>query len=59
VDANGMPVRVIITQGTTADCKQAGVLVEGINADVLFADRAYDSNEIIAMAKAAGITANA
>ena len=50
-----MPVRILITQGTTADCKQAGALVEGVNADALFADRAYDTNEIIAMAKASGM----
>ena len=55
VDANGMPVRILITQGTAADCKQAGTLVEGINADALFADRAYDTNEITALAKAAGM----
>ena len=29
--------------------------MEGITADALFADRAYDTNEIIAMAKAAGM----
>ena len=50
-----MPVRILITQGTAADCKQAGALIEGINADALFADRAYDTNEIIAMARAAGM----
>ena len=55
VDANGMPVRILITQGTTADCKQAGNLIEGINADVLFADRAYDTDGIITMAQAAGM----
>jgi len=55
VDANGMPVRIIITQGTAADCKQAGALVEGIDANVLFADRAYDTDEIITLAKAAGM----
>ena len=50
-----MPVRILITQGTTADCKQAGALVEGIDAEMLFADRAYDTNEIIETAKAAGM----
>jgi len=55
VDANGMPVRIIITEGTAADCKQAGNLIEGINADALFADRAYDTNGIISMAQAAGM----
>ena len=40
---------------TQADCKQAGALVEDIDAGALFADRAYDTNEIIAMARAAGM----
>jgi transposase len=47
VDAHGMPVRVIITQGTTADCTQAGELIEGISAENLLADKAYDTDEII------------
>jgi transposase len=51
VDAHGMPVRVIITQGTTADCTQASRLIEGISADYLLADRGYDSNAIIEQAE--------
>ena len=51
VDAHGMPVRVIITQGTTADCSQASRLIEGISADYLLADRGYDSNAIIKQAE--------
>ena len=47
VDAHGMPVRVFITQGTTADCTQARRLIEGLDADYLLADRGYDSNAII------------
>ena len=47
VDANGMPIRVIVTEGTGADCKEAIHLMEGINADVLLADRGYDTNEIM------------
>ena len=34
VDANGMPVRVLITEGTRADCKEAVHLIEGISAAV-------------------------
>ncbi len=41
VDAHGMPVRVLITQGTTADCTQASRLIEGFDADYLLADRGY------------------
>jgi transposase len=50
-----MPVRILITQGTAADCRQAGNLVEGIDADALLADRAYDTDEIVTMAQAAGM----
>ena len=42
-----MPVRVIITSGTTADCTQAIALIDGIFAEYLFGDRAYDTNEIV------------
>ena len=47
-----MPVRVIITSGTTADCTQAQHLIEGIDAEALFADRGYDTDAIIAYAVA-------
>ena len=42
-----MPVRAIITQGTTADCKQAIPLIDGIDAENLLADRGYDVDSII------------
>ncbi|WP_436231520.1 transposase [Candidatus Methylomicrobium oryzae] len=32
VDAHGMPVRILITAGTTADCSQAATLIEGVDA---------------------------
>jgi len=57
VDADGMPVRVIITAGTVADCKQAVALIDGILADYLLADRGYDTNEIIRWAIEHGIIA--
>ncbi|MCP5449337.1 MAG: IS5 family transposase [Gammaproteobacteria bacterium] len=47
VDAHGLPVRVLITQGTTADCTPAGRLIEGLSADSLLADRGDDSNALI------------
>ena len=50
-----MPVRVVITDGPTADCTQAGRLVDGIDAEYLLADRGYDTDEIIKKAKAAQI----
>jgi transposase len=51
VDAVGLPVRVIITEGTRADCTQAERLIEGIKADYLLADKGYDSDAIVDQAK--------
>jgi transposase len=47
VDSNGMPIRIIITKGTAADCTQAIPLIEGFEAEYFLADRGYDSNNII------------
>ena len=38
VDAHGMPVRALITQGTTADFTQAVALIDGLSAGFLLAD---------------------
>jgi len=56
VDANGMPVRAIVTAGTKADSKQAIPLMDGIFAEYLLADRAYDCNAIIEHAIQAGMS---
>ena len=50
-----MPVRVLITEGTRADCKEAVRLIEGISAEILLADRGYDTNDILAYAVSAGM----
>ena len=50
-----MPVRIIITAGPVADCTQAGGLIEGIEAQTLIADKGYDTNAIVAMAREAGM----
>ena len=55
VDANGMPVRILVTEGTRADCKEAVHLIEGISAQALLADRGYDTNDILAYAVSAGM----
>ena len=55
VDAHGMPIRIIITEGSTHDSKQASRLIEGIEAEHLLADKAYDSDEIIAQAESQGM----
>ena len=57
VDAFGMPVRVIITHGTAADCTQASKLIEGIDAEYLIADKGYDTDAIIEQAAAQGMNA--
>ena len=49
-----MPVRVVVTEGTTADCTQASTLIEGLTAEYLLADKGYDSNKIIEKALAQG-----
>mgnify|MGYP000325936410 CR=1 FL=1 len=55
VDAHGMPVRVIVTEGTRADCTQAERLTQGICADYLIADKGYDTDLVIEDTKARGI----
>ena len=51
-----MPVRMFITQGTTADCTQACALIDGLTSKHLLADRAYDSNAIAQQALSQGMT---
>lgn len=47
VEAHGLPIRIAITHGTAADCSQALDLVQGLSAEALMADRAYDTNDIL------------
>jgi transposase len=56
VDAHGNPVRVLITAGATADCTQAGDLIEGLAAEHLLADRGYDTNAILEQAARQGMS---
>lgn len=50
-----MPVRVIVTEGTRADCKETVHLIQGINAENLLANRGYDTSEILSYAITAGM----
>ena len=50
-----MPVRVIITEGNRADCKEALHLIQGINAENLLADRDYAALGIVSYAIAVGM----
>ncbi len=47
VDAHGMSIRAIITQGIRADCKESSLLIEGLSAEYLLADKGYDTNAIL------------
>ena len=42
----GCPVRFILTAGQKGDAPQAGPLIEGLAAEVVMADTAYDADEI-------------
>jgi transposase len=55
VDAHGLPVRMVMTHGTAADCTQARCLIEGITAEHLMADRGYDSDAIVQQAENQGM----
>jgi transposase len=44
-----MPVRLTLTEGTRADCTEAESLIDGIDAKALLADKAYDTDDIIAL----------
>ena len=50
-----MPVRAIITAGTVADCTEAVNLIDGITAEMLLADKGYDSNAILEKAVQQGM----
>ena len=57
VDAHGMPVRIIVTAGTEADCSHAIPLLRGFTIEMLLGDKGYDTNEIIDYCAKNGITA--
>ena len=51
-----MPLRAIITQGTTADCTQAIALIDGFTAENLLADKGYDTDAILDQAEIQGMS---
>jgi transposase len=53
VDAYGMPVEVLVTEGPVADCTKAPE--QNIEAQYLLADRGYDTNAIVGKAQEAGM----
>jgi transposase len=42
----GCPVRFILTAGQKGDAPQAAALIEGLHAEVVMADTAYDSDAL-------------
>jgi transposase len=57
VDALGNPVKFILTGGQEADVTQAEPLMKGHHADAAIADKAYDSDAVVAAAKRQGAEA--
>ena len=48
---------MLVTSGTVADCKVAEQLIFDANVDYILADKAYDTDEILALIKAEGAEA--
>lgn len=42
----GCPVRIILTAGQRGDCPQAHPLIDGLPAQAVMADAAYDSDDL-------------
>ena len=42
----GAPVRFILTGGQRGDCPQAHDLIEGLSAEIVMADNAYDADPL-------------
>ena len=47
VNEYDMPINFIVTDELCADCKEAIHLIKNIDAKLVFADRACDTNEIL------------
>ena len=45
-----MPLRVIVTDGPTADCTQTAATINGMSAGHLLADKGYDTDAIVTQA---------
>ena len=43
-----MPIRMLATTGTVADCTQVEALIDGIPAEHLLVDWGYDTNKVLA-----------
>jgi transposase len=52
-----MPIRILATEGSRADCTEAAKLIEGLTAEHLIADKGYDSDAIVEQARRQGMRA--
>jgi len=50
-------VKMIVTDGNTADCSQAQALIDGPPSACLMADKAYDTNALLELLAARGTQA--
>ena len=55
VDAHGIPMRLILTEGTLTDCTQVLTLTADLQAQYLLADRGYETNAIVTGEMAQGM----
>ena len=55
VNENGLPVNVLITSGTVADCSKAIELIDRLEGDIVIADKGYDSTEIVEFVEESGM----
>ncbi len=46
-DALGNPLKIVITEGQASDISCASVMVNGYDATVILADKAYDANDFL------------
>lgn len=56
VDGLGKPTKIFLSPGQDHDVTKASELIEACQADKVIADKAYDSDELIARIKAEGAT---
>ena len=50
-----MPIRILATEATRADCSLAPELIAGLSAEHLIADKGYDSDALVAQAEQQGM----
>lgn len=59
VDADGLPVRLLLSEGQVNDCTQAEALLDALeDGAILLADKGYDTEDVRATVEEAGAFAN-